>query len=230
MRNLFMNIETANDGDVEKLHQPPSPQPHIPTACALTQAASIPDLFPRCPGETPRAFGAFAAYLQLGPARSLQALADKLGESPGTVRNWSSKYDWANRVHAYHSGILQEQTRLETARHLQQHADWSRRLAECREQEWQTAQKLIAAARCFLESFGEQQLERMTLSQASGALRIASTIARAAVLGAELPVDGTTLSPLQQQLLASVARLYGQPAQAGGPDASAPSSTGTAHP
>jgi hypothetical protein len=141
------------------------------------------------------------------------------------VRNWSSKYDWAERLHAYHSGILQAQTRLESALHVQQQADWGRRLAECREQEWQTAQKLIAAARCFLDSFGEEHVQRMTLSQVSRALRIASTLARAAVSGAELPVDAT-LSPLQQQLLASVARLYGPPANGGGPGAS--SSTDTA--
>lgn len=91
----------------------------------------------------------------------------------------------------------------------------------------QPAHSALAAARCFLESFGEEQVQRMTLSQVSRALRIASTIARAAVLGAELPVDGT-LSPLQQQLLASVARLYAQPAPASGPDASASPSTDTA--
>ena len=44
--------------------------------------------FPRVSGETPRAVSAFMAWFQLGHARSLAAVADKLGESPGTVKNW----------------------------------------------------------------------------------------------------------------------------------------------
>ena len=52
-------------------------------------AASEPvPAFPRVSGETPRAFSAFMAWFQLGHARSLAAVADKLGESPGTVKNW----------------------------------------------------------------------------------------------------------------------------------------------
>jgi hypothetical protein len=44
-------------------------------------------------------------YFQLGHARSLAAVADKLGESPGTVKNWSSKHGWAERLQAYQARL-----------------------------------------------------------------------------------------------------------------------------
>lgn len=179
---------------------------------ATAPAPAAPDFFPRRPAETPRAFAAFLAYFQLGPARSLPAVADKLGENPGTVKNWSSKFDWADRLQDYHSGILQAQARDQAALQLQQAADWNRRLEQFREQEWEVAQQLLAAARCFLETFGDDDLRRMSLSQVSRAMKIASGIARSAMAGADLPVAaGSELSPLQQQLLAGVARVFGPP-------------------
>jgi len=167
--------------------------------------------FPRCPGETPRAFGAFLAYFQLGRARSLPAVAGRLGETLGTVKNWSSKYAWAARLHAYHSGLLQACARDQAARALRSAADWNRRLHDFRELEWAVAQQLIVAAQCFLESFGEEELRRMTLAEVSRVLKISSALARSALAGAALPEPSDPgLSPLQQQLLAGVTRVYGQ--------------------
>lgn len=171
-----------------------------------------PAFFPRRPAETPRAYGAFMAYFQLGQTRSLQSVADKLGENPGTVKNWSSKFDWAERLQNYHAGLLQAQAANQAALQLKQSADWNRRLEQFRESEWEVAQQLLSAARCFLENFGEDDLRRMSLSQVSRAMKIASGIARAALAGADLPpTAGSELSPLQQQLLAGVARVFGPP-------------------
>jgi hypothetical protein len=121
--------------------------------------------FPRRPGETPRAFSAFMAFFQLGHARSHQAVAETLGESLGTVRNWSSRFNWAERLQDYNSGLLEQQAHLQAENKLNHVADWNRRLEECRELEWDASQKLVAAARCFLESFGDEDLRRMTLSR-----------------------------------------------------------------
>ena len=171
--------------------------------------------FPRCPGETPRAFSAFMAWFQLGHARSLATVADKLGESQGTLKNWSSKHGWAERLQTYQAGLLQEQARHHAACHLQQAADWNRRLVALREQEWDAALKLNAVAQCFLETCGEDEVRRMTLAQVSRALKISSAVARSAITGAELPPSAETeLSPLQQQLLAGLNRIYGAPAPA----------------
>ena len=189
-----------NDTTKEKLVQPDA-------------AAS--SSFPRRSGETPRAFGAFLVYFQLGHARSLSAVADKLGENPGTVKNWSSKYDWAERLFIHHSGLLQAQARDQQALQSQSLAYWQQRLQEFREQEWAAAWKLQAAAQCYLENFGEEELGRMTLAQVSRALQTSSFIARSALAGAELAeVPESELSPLQRQLLAGITRVYGQPSSA----------------
>jgi hypothetical protein len=171
--------------------------------------------FPRLPGETPRAFSAFMAFFQLGHSRSLPALAEKLGESPGTIKNWSSKFDWSARLQGFNSGLLQTQARDQAALQVAQAADWNRRLNLYREQEWDAAQKLIVVAQCFLETLGEEDLHRMNLAQVSRALKISSAIARSALAGAELSESSAPeMSPLQQQLLAGVKRVYGQPASA----------------
>jgi hypothetical protein len=179
---------------------------------APTSGDLPPPVFPRRAGETPRAFSAFLAYFQQGQTRSLSAVADQLGEGLGTVKNWSSQHDWAGRLQAFHSGLLSAQARDHAARQLRPAADWQRRLDELREQEWESSQKLSIAAQCFLETLGEDDLRRMTLAQASRALKISSAIARSALAGLELPASPEAeLSLLQRQLLAGVERVYGQP-------------------
>jgi len=158
-------------------------------------------------------------YFQMGHGRSLAAVADKLGESPGTVKNWSSKYDWAERLQKYQAGLLEAQASQHAALRLQQAADWNRRLDDFREQEWVAAQKLIAVAQCFLETCGDDEVRRMTLAHASRALQVSSAVARSAIAGAELPPSSEIgLSPVQQQLLAGITRIYG----ASAPVASSP--------
>src|SRR5262252_1219979 len=73
--------------------------------------------FPRWPGETPRAYSAFLAYFRLGYRRCLQAVADKLGEGLSTVKNWSSKFDWSERIQAFNSGLLERQAAEQASRH-----------------------------------------------------------------------------------------------------------------
>ncbi len=180
----------------------------------------VTDLFPRHVGETPRAFSAFCAFFQLGQTRSVQAVADQLGENPGTVRNWSAKFDWSGRIQTYNAGLLETGARAQATLQLRQAADWHRRLDLFREQEWDAAQKLIVAAQCFLESFGDDDLHRMNLAQVSRALKISSVIARSAIAGAELPASPDAESPLQQQLLNAVKRLYGPDSSAAAPVAS----------
>ena len=193
---------------------PPILRARISWSLAPRLAILNPQLsFPRSPGETPRAFGAFLAFFQLGHARSHQAVADKLGEGMPTVRNWASKHGWSERLLAFHSGLLQQQAQDQAARQRREAAEWAARLNRFREQEWETAQKLIAAAQCFLESFGEEDLHKMTLAQVSRALKISSAIGRQALAGVPAPESSEPeISPAQQQLLEAVKRLYGQAA------------------
>ena len=99
-----------------------------PTAAALS--ASLPSTlnsqlstFSPFPGETPRAFSAFTTFFQLGHTRSLQAVIDKLGEIPATVKKWSSKYNWTERIQSFHAGLLQQQTQIELAARQKEAAD-----------------------------------------------------------------------------------------------------------
>ncbi|HSU53001.1 MAG TPA: hypothetical protein VLT36_02950 [Candidatus Dormibacteraeota bacterium] len=189
------------------LNHSPSDQSSI----ALATEDQLP--FQRFPGETPRAFSAFITWFQFGHARSHQAVADKLGEGLPTVKNWASKYDWSQRLLHFNSGLLQQQAADSAERQRKQAADWAARLNRFREQEWDAAQKLLSAAQCFLETFGDAHVQNMNLSQVSRAISISSDIARSAVTGLELPPSSEpALAPVQQQMLEALQRLSGQPA------------------
>ena len=120
---------------------PADPEPSAPV-----NSPAPPDLFPRLPGETPRAYGAFLVYYDLGHSRSHAAVADRLGEQIDTVKTWSSRYQWSHRITAFQSSLLQQQVAARLALHQDQAADWVPRTRECREHEWETARQLRDAA------------------------------------------------------------------------------------
>jgi hypothetical protein len=184
-----------------------------PAAPAFPPPSEAPPCFERHPGETSRAYSAFLTFFQLGHGRCLQTVAAKLDESLDTIKRWSSKFDWSNRIQTFNTGLLRQQTQATYDAQLQHAADWTRRLHHLREQEWATAQQLRVAAQCFLETFGDEEVRRMTLAQASRALRIASDISRGAITGIDLPPSPeAAISPIQQQMLDAIRRAYSQPA------------------
>jgi hypothetical protein len=158
------------------------------------------------------------AYFALGQTRSLQAAAGQWGEKPNTLKRWSCRFAWRERVQAFNDGLLQRQVGLQAAWAVRQSADWARRDAEHREQQWAAAQKLLVAVDCFLESFGDAQVEKMNLAQVSRALDVSSRLARQALQGASQQ-DQSSLAPLQAELAAAIARAYG-PAPACPPSSS----------
>jgi hypothetical protein len=180
------------------------------------------------PGETPRAFAAFRAWQDLGPSRSLPLLAEHLGEPLDTLKRWSSRHRWARRLTDLAAAQWQQQVDAAGAAATPAAADWAARTEAFREQQWLIAQQLLAAARCFLESFGESQLERMTLSQVSRAIHISSLLARHAVQPGE-GLAPPALSRLQLDLLAALDRAYGPPGAAPGSPALAEPSAAAPH-
>ena len=110
----------------------------------------------------------------------------------------------------------------------QEATDWARRTREYREHEWQTAEKLRSAVQCFLESFGDHDVERMTLSQVSRAFQISSSIARRALSGSAIS-DEPTLAPLQLELAAALKKAYSKPADVRPDSALSPDSNPTAN-
>ena len=182
---------------------------------AITQPSTLnaQPVFPRFPGETPRAFSAFLAFFQFGHGRSLPAVANKLDEGIDTVRKWSSKFDWSERIQSFNAGILQQHAETEAASQREQAAEWSARLADLRQQEWAASQKLLSAVQCFLETCGEEQMQKMTLSQVARALNISSNISRLAISGSDQPEKAEpALSPIQIQLTDALKRAFGNPA------------------
>ncbi|MEI8291614.1 MAG: hypothetical protein WCH99_19270 [Verrucomicrobiota bacterium] len=187
-------------------------------AAAAAADPHSPPAFSRCAGETPRAMGAFLAWFNLGPARSLPAVAGQLGEKLDSVKKWSSQYRWADRLCRYQAGLLQQQVDAQVVFHQEQAAAWARRTHECRQQEWEAAQKLRAVAQCFLETVGEPQIEKITLAQASRALQVAARLARQALSDAALP-DTAVHVPIQLEIESALKKAFGSPAA---PAASAP--------
>jgi hypothetical protein len=51
--------------------------------------------------ETDPAFEAFATYRDLGPDRSLKAVAQELGKSASLISRWSVRHSWGSRVRAW---------------------------------------------------------------------------------------------------------------------------------
>lgn len=52
-------------------------------------------------GESRQAFQAFAIYRDMGPARSLQKVAQQLSKSLALMKRWSEKWSWVARAQAW---------------------------------------------------------------------------------------------------------------------------------
>jgi hypothetical protein len=186
--------------------------PENPAAAAVQPSGpdSAVPAFPRSPGETPRAFGAFTDFFQLGHSRSLQAVADRLGEKPDTVKSWSSKYRWSERIHDFNSGLLRQQADAHVAACRHQAAEWERRAAESRELQFMASRKLLDGALCYLENLGDQEVAKMSLGQASRALHVASRLATLALSNGMAP-EAPALVTLPAELTVAVNKVYPRP-------------------
>ncbi len=62
------------------------------------------------PKESDKAYGAFMAYIELGPERTYRELARTLGRPVSyehQVRRWVARYSWDERLAAYDSEVLE---------------------------------------------------------------------------------------------------------------------------
>ena len=80
----------------------------------------------RQPGESHEAFEAFQTYRDMGPARSLAKVGEKLGKSTALMERWSSRHGWVERVAAWEA----EEDRHRREAHLQEIEEMSKRQAQ----------------------------------------------------------------------------------------------------
>ena len=111
--------------------------------------------FEPLPREGAKAFAAFRAYLDLGPQRSLAAVAAKLGKSKVMMERWSRRHDWTGRVVA-HAAHLAEIERLAIEGLATDKAvDWAKSRDALRREAWRKGDELLALADEFLERWRE---------------------------------------------------------------------------
>lgn len=87
------------------------------------------------PGETPKAYEAFATYLNLGTDRSVVKVGRELGKTRSIIDRWSAQNDWVSRAEQWDA----EQRRQEFAAQLQEAQDMGRRHAQIATQLQHTA-------------------------------------------------------------------------------------------
>src|SRR5262249_30249484 len=122
----------------------------------------------RRPGESARAFEAAGLYFELGPARSIDAVARALGGQQGSrkraaghINRWASEFEGAARARAFDAdqdAIRREAADRATAAEA---ATWARRRQALREHAWMDAQALRAKAAEMLQVPALQKVEEV---------------------------------------------------------------------
>lgn len=67
----------------------------------MARKSDTSELWERQPGESSKAFDAFAAYRDMPKPRSIRRVAQALGKSATLISRWSSEKEWVKRVDAW---------------------------------------------------------------------------------------------------------------------------------
>src|SRR4051794_4561164 len=59
--------------------------------------------------ESPGAYEAFLVYFELDPNRTLKQAAEILDLSENTLKDWSSRYTWRQRIREYRAKLMTQQ-------------------------------------------------------------------------------------------------------------------------
>lgn len=107
----------------------------------------------RLDGETPKAWGAFQAYLALGPTRSVLAAYQQttgrtsVDQAPGTWQAWSARFGWVERAEFYDSHLAAVAQKSVEETIAEEAAKWARRQMEQREEDFKLAGELRSKVR-----------------------------------------------------------------------------------
>ncbi|MDB6059040.1 MAG: hypothetical protein JWO95_2884, partial [Verrucomicrobiales bacterium] len=107
-------------------------------------------------------------------------------------------------IQSFNAATFQEASVAEAvALQRQEIVEWSARMRLQRELQWIAGQELLEAANGWLANFGDDQLEKVTLSQVTRAIVIGSKIGRMAIAGFENPLDAKSSVPASRSELLS---------------------------
>lgn len=170
--------------------------------------------------ETPKAREAFEVYLKLGPERSLAAVARERGVGLSTVKYWSARNHWDERVleHAEAIAEAEREGAREAAKSgvKEEAAQWKERQEVHRREEWVLREKLLELAREATRRWYECDDKPPTLESIAKLLELASKLGRlASGLGTErTELTGPDGGVLQVEIRTALARVYGAAAEA----------------
>lgn len=160
---------------------------HPPSDASQTASAA----FSPARGESDRAFEAFRAYLELGPRRRFVAAGRKVGASLRTVQRWASDFDWRGRIKSHAARCAEESAQIESVVRHEDLLDAAARAKAFRERQFALAEAVLDVAERYLERVEDDDLERLSLTDACKALEFASRISsRAQETDAAAPDQG----------------------------------------
>lgn len=121
------------------------------------------------PGESAKAYEAFAVYRDMGTGRSLAEAGRKLGKNTTTIEQWSVRHRWTDRVRAFD----EDTARRATTKSLNDHASVRARQAR-------HARVFQARAVQRMREVGEGE-DRLTPAEAIQAFKVGAQEERAAL-------------------------------------------------
>lgn len=92
-----------------------------------------PEPWERQDDETPKAWGAFVVYRDMGPRRSLRRVQSEEGTALAQLGQWSSRYRWVERAAAWdgHLDLIRRQEQVDAVRNMRErHATTARKLLD----------------------------------------------------------------------------------------------------
>lgn len=152
-------------------------------------------MFEQQPRESHKAFAAFKVYLELGPQRSLVAVAAKVGKYRTLIERWSAKFDWPARVQAHAASLALIEREAIEGLAVQKAVDWNKVHEAVKIAEWQRHKKLIALADEMLARWEKNEAKCGTLEGIARVLELATKLGRlAAGMPTEVKEVSTTLT------------------------------------
>lgn len=127
----------------------------------------------RMPKETEAAYAAFRCYAELGPARTLNAVAEILGRNRDNIGKYSAKWKWVERARLYDNRIQREldakalavRQKWETRRLKEQERNYER--SQILDQKAQDLANLPVTRRVVTETY-EDGREKTVVFEAAG--------------------------------------------------------------